>query len=106
VLLVAVMSFLASFNLGPKDQELTLAIVTTMTVLIIPCPCALGLATPISVMVGIGKAPEAAILIRNGEALQKAGRITTVTLDKTSTVTEGRPGVTDVVTLNGWTRQT
>ncbi len=106
VLLVAVMSFLAWFNFGPRDQALTLAIVTTMTVLIISCPCALGLATPISVMVGIGKAAEAGILIRNGEALQKAGRLTTVMLDKTGTVTEGRPGVTDVVTLNGWSRQT
>jgi len=73
-----------------------------MTVLIIACPCALGLATPISIMVGVGKAAEYGILIRNGDALQLAGKLDTVILDKTGTVTEGRPSVTTMVALDGW----
>jgi len=73
--------------------------VTMMTVLIIACPCALGLATPISIMAGIGKAAENGILIRNGEALQMTGKITVVVLDKTGTITEGRPQVSQVITL-------
>ena len=80
-------------------------LVTTMTVLIIACPCALGLATPISIMVGVGKAAEFGILIRNGEALQQAGKLTTVVLDKTGTVTAGRPTVTALVPVNGFDDQ-
>jgi Cu+-exporting ATPase len=101
VLIVAVMTFLAWFNLGPEPR-LSYMLVTTMTVLIIACPCALGLATPISIMVGVGKAAEFGILIRNGEALQQSRRLTTVVLDKTGTVTEGRPAVTDLVPAQGW----
>jgi len=71
-------------------------------VLVIACPCALGLATPISIMVGIGKAAEQGILIRSGEALQRARKLTTVVLDKTGTVTEGRPRVTAVETAAGF----
>ncbi|MEW6645887.1 MAG: heavy metal translocating P-type ATPase [Pseudomonadota bacterium] len=100
VLIVAVLTFLAWFNFGP-DPQLSFAIVATMTVLIIACPCALGLATPISIMVGVGKAAEFGVLIRHGEALQQAGRLTTVVLDKTGTVTEGRPQVTAIVP-RGW----
>lgn len=100
VLIVAVLTFLAWINFGPSPQ-LSFAIVTTMTVLIIACPCALGLATPISIMVGVGKAAEFGVLIRNGEALQQAGRLTTVVLDKTGTVTEGKPQVTAIVP-RGW----
>jgi len=100
VLIIAVLTFLAWFNFGP-DPRLSFAVVTTMTVLIIACPCALGLATPISIMVGVGKAAELGVLIRNGEALQQAGRLTTVVLDKTGTVTEGRPQVTAIVP-RGW----
>ncbi|GAB4292951.1 MAG: heavy metal translocating P-type ATPase [Thiohalomonadaceae bacterium] len=100
VLIVAVLTFLAWFNFGPEPR-LSFAIVTTMTVLIIACPCALGLATPISIMVGVGKAAEFGVLIRHGEALQQAGRLTTVVLDKTGTVTEGRPQVTAIVP-RGW----
>jgi len=102
VLIIAVITFLAWFNFGPVDQALTLAIVATMTVLIIACPCALGLATPISIMVGVGKAAESGILIRNGDALQQAGRLDTIVLDKTGTVTEGRPSVTQVIAVNDW----
>jgi len=102
VLIIAVLTFLAWFNFGPSGQATTLAVVTTMTVLIIACPCALGLATPISIMVGIGKAAESGILIRNGDALQQAGRLDTIILDKTGTVTEGSPSVTEIVSFDQW----
>ena len=101
VLIIAVITFLVWFNLGP-DPRLSFSLVATMTVLIIACPCALGLATPISIMVGVGKAAEYGILIRNGEALQQAGRLTTIVLDKTGTVTEGRPTVTALLPAAGW----
>ncbi len=101
VLIIAVITFLAWFNLGP-EPKLSYMLVATMTVLIIACPCALGLATPISIMVGVGKAAEYGILIRNGEALQQAGKLTTIVLDKTGTVTEGRPAVTALLPAPGW----
>jgi Cu+-exporting ATPase len=101
VLIIAVLTLLAWFNFGP-EPKLSFMLVTTLTVLIIACPCALGLATPISIMVGVGKAAEHGILIRNGEALQQAGRLTTVVLDKTGTVTAGRPTVTTLVPVNGF----
>jgi Cu+-exporting ATPase len=100
VLIIAVITFLAWFNVGPAPA-LSFAIVATMTVLIIACPCALGLATPISIMVGVGKAAEYGVLIRNGEALQQAGRLDTIVLDKTGTVTEGRPQLTDIIPFRG-----
>ena len=103
VLIIAVLTFLIWFNFG-GDMHLGFAVVTTMTVLIIACPCALGLATPISIMVAVGKAAESGILIRNGEALQQAGHLTTVVLDKTGTITEGHPKVTDVVPAKGFNR--
>ena len=95
VLIVAVLTFLVWFNFGP-DPRLSYALVTAITVLVIACPCALGLATPISIMVGVGKAAEHGILIRSGEALQRAGQLSTVVLDKTGTVTLGQPRVTAV----------
>jgi len=101
VLIIAVITFMVWANFGPEPR-LSYMLVTTMTVLIIACPCALGLATPISVMVGVGKAAEYGVLIRNGEALQAAGKLTTVVLDKTGTVTEGSPTVTDIVTADTW----
>jgi len=100
VMIIAVFTFLVWYNVGPAPV-VSYAIVATMTVLIIACPCALGLATPISIMVGVGKAAEFGVLIRNGDALQHASRITTVLLDKTGTVTEGRPALTDIVPFNG-----
>lgn len=100
VLLIAVFTMLAWFNFGP-EPKLTYMLVTTMAVLIIACPCALGLATPISVMVGVGKAAEYGVLIRKGDALQQAGRLTTVVLDKTGTITEGKPVLTALVPLGG-----
>ncbi len=104
VLIVAVVTFLAWFNLG-GEERLSYAVVTSVTVLVIACPCALGLATPISIMVGVGKAAEHGILIRNGEALQRACELTAVVLDKTGTVTEGRPSVTELVPAAGCTEE-
>lgn len=96
VLLIAIATFLAWYNVGP-EPVVSYALVATVTVLVIACPCALGLATPLSLMVGVGKAAESGILIRRGESLQQAGAITTVVLDKTGTVTEGAPAVTEVI---------
>ncbi len=101
VLIIAVITFMLWFNFGPSPV-LSFALVATMTVLIIACPCALGLATPISIMVGVGKAAEYGILIRKGDSLQQAGRLTTVVLDKTGTLTAGRPTVTSLVSAAGW----
>jgi Cu+-exporting ATPase len=101
VLITAVVTFLAWFNIGPAPV-IGFALVATMTVLVIACPCALGLATPISIIVGVGKAAESGILIRNGEALQQASRLTTVVLDKTGTVTEGHPAVVGIFPAEGW----
>jgi Cu+-exporting ATPase len=99
IMIIAVLSALAWLNFGPAPS-IAFAIVSATTVLIIACPCALGLATPMSVMVGVGKAAEAGVLIRNGEALQTASKITTMILDKTGTITEGAPKVTDVLLAN------
>ena len=103
VMLIAIFSALLWFNIGPEPQGVY-AIVTAVTVLIIACPCALGLATPMSVMVGVGKAAEAGVLIRNGEALQTASQLTTMVLDKTGTITAGRPEVVEVITVGEHTR--
>jgi Cu+-exporting ATPase len=100
VLVIGVITFLAWFNFGP-DPRLSFALVTAITVLVIACPCALGLATPISIMVGVGKAAEQGILIRSGEALQRAGQLTTVVLDKTGTISQGVPAVTRVELMDG-----
>jgi len=104
IMIIAVLSALAWLNFG-SAPSIAFAIVSATTVLIIACPCALGLATPMSVMVGVGKAAEAGVLIRNGEALQTASKITTMILDKTGTITEGAPKVTDVLLANTLTRE-
>ena len=96
IMIIAITSALAWLNFGP-DPALAFAIVSATTVLIIACPCALGLATPMSVMVGVGKAAEAGVLIRNGEALQTASKISAMILDKTGTITLGAPKVTDIL---------
>ncbi|RMH12387.1 MAG: heavy metal translocating P-type ATPase, partial [Gemmatimonadetes bacterium] len=101
VMIVAVISFAVWYTFGPEPR-LSYAAVVAVAVLVIACPCALGLATPISIMVAVGKAAEHGILIRNGEALQRARRVDTVVLDKTGTLTEGRPALTDVVAAPGW----
>ncbi|ASP49280.1 heavy metal translocating P-type ATPase [Cognaticolwellia beringensis] len=96
VMIISIVSALVWLNFGP-DPVLAFAVVSATTVLIIACPCALGLATPMSVMVGVGKAAEAGVLIRNGEALQTASKVTAMILDKTGTITEGAPKVTDII---------
>ncbi len=102
VMIIAILTFLAWFNFGPQPV-LNYAIVTMVAVLVIACPCALGLATPISLMVGVGKAAEHGVLIRNGEALETASRLTTIVLDKTGTITKGKPELTDVLPLANFT---
>jgi Cu+-exporting ATPase len=96
IMIIAIVSALIWANFGP-EPTIAFAIISATTVLIIACPCALGLATPMSVMVGMGKAAEAGVLIRNGEALQTASQITAMVLDKTGTITEGKPAVTDIL---------
>ena len=100
IMIIAVFTALMWLNFGPNPR-IAFAMVCAMTVLIIACPCALGLATPMSVMVGVGKAAEAGVLIRNGEALQSASQITAMVLDKTGTITEGKPAVSDIVPTPG-----
>lgn len=99
VMIIAVLTALAWYNLGPAPVVIHM-LVTATTVLIIACPCALGLATPISTMIGVGKAAENGVLVRTGEALQTASRLTTLVVDKTGTLTEGKPRVTDATMLH------
>ncbi|OJH08692.1 MAG: copper-transporting ATPase [Alcanivorax borkumensis] len=100
IMLIAIAAALVWFNVGPEPR-LTHMLISATTVLIIACPCALGLATPMSVMVGVGKAAEYGILIRQGEALQTSSQLDTIVLDKTGTITEGKPAVTDIVCNEG-----
>ncbi|WP_350432290.1 heavy metal translocating P-type ATPase [Shewanella sp. H8] len=100
MMIIAIVSAMVWLNFGP-EPSVGYAIVSAMTILIIACPCALGLATPMSVMVGVGKAAEYGVLIRNGEALQTASTITTMILDKTGTITEGAPKITDMIVVSG-----
>jgi Cu+-exporting ATPase len=99
VMLVAIGAALVWYNVGPEPAVVHMMIAAT-TVLIIACPCALGLATPMSVMVGVGKAAEYGALIRQGDALQTAGKIDLVILDKTGTITEGHPAVTRMTAVD------
>ena len=96
VLGLAALTFVVWFAAGPQPA-FNLALVNTIGVLIIACPCALGLATPTSIMVGTGKGAEVGVLFRNAEALERLGSVRTVVLDKTGTLTEGKPRVTDIV---------
>lgn len=98
VVAISILTFLLWYAFGP-EPSLGYAFVTSMTVLVIACPCALGLATPISVMVAVGRAAQSGILIRNGDALQTAGKLTCLILDKTGTVTEGKPVVSSIDVL-------
>ncbi len=96
VLAISLVTFLFWSSFGPEPR-LTFAIVNAVAVLIIACPCALGLATPMSVMVGIGRGAQAGILIRNAEAIEVMEKVTTVVVDKTGTLTEGKPRLTEVI---------
>jgi Cu+-exporting ATPase len=95
VLLIALFTFAAWYTVGPAPQ-LPHALTTAIAVLVIACPCALGLATPIAIMVAMGRAAQFGVLIRNGDALQSAAGITHLVVDKTGTLTEGQPRVTDI----------
>ena len=97
---IALLSFVLWLVFDPSGG-MTHGILAAVTVLVIACPCALGLATPTAVMVGIGKGAEKGILIRDAVSLETAGKIDTVVLDKTGTLTEGKPVVTDIVWANG-----
>lgn len=104
VMLVAALTVAIWLVFGP-DPALTLALVAGVSVLIIACPCAMGLATPTSIMVGTGRAAEMGVLFRKGDALQQLADVDVVALDKTGTVTEGRPELTDMVLADGFDRQ-
>ncbi len=101
VVFVALGAFAVWFVTGPSPA-LTYAIITAVTVLVIACPCALGLATPLAVLVGTGRGATNGVLFRSAEALETAGRLDTIVLDKTGTITAGHPVLTDVVVLEGF----
>jgi Cu+-exporting ATPase len=103
VMLAAALTFGVWWIWGP-DPAITFALVNAVAVLIIACPCAMGLATPTSIMVGTGRAAEMGVLFRNGEALQSLTSVDVVALDKTGTLTEGRPLLTDLILAPGFSR--
>lgn len=100
VLAVSVVTFLLWLWLGP-DPKLAYAIVNAVAVLIIACPCALGLATPMSIMVGVGRGAQAGVLVKNAEALERLEKVKLLVVDKTGTLTEGKPKVVDVFPASG-----
>lgn len=105
VMFLAALTVAVWLIVGP-DPALTFALVAGVSVLIIACPCAMGLATPTSIMVGTGRAAEMGVLFRKGDALQELSNVDVVALDKTGTVTEGKPTLTDVVMAEGFDRAT
>ena len=105
VILVAVLAFAAWAIWGP-DQKLVYGLVAAVSVLIIACPCALGLATPMSIMVGVGRGARAGVLIKNAEALERMEKVDTLVVDKTGTLTEGKPKVVAIVAAEGFEKGT
>ena len=105
VMALATLTVLVWLLVGP-DPALTFALVAGVSVLIIACPCAMGLATPTSIMVGTGRAAEMGVLFRKGDALQALSEVEVIALDKTGTVTEGQPTLTDIVVAEGLERDT
>ncbi len=109
VILIAAITFGAWYFFGPPlpinsdVDQLTRALSNMVAVLVIACPCAMGLATPTAVMVGTGKAAEQGILFRSSEALERAGKVNSVILDKTGTITKGQPAVTDIISADAFT---
>ncbi|MGE4234373.1 MAG: copper-translocating P-type ATPase [Bacteriovoracia bacterium] len=101
VVISAILTAIAWALLGP-DPKLTYAVVNSVAVLIIACPCALGLATPMSIMVGTGRGARAGVLIRNAESLETLAQVDTLVFDKTGTLTEGKPKVVQIATVNGF----
>ena len=101
VLAVSVITFAVWMWLGPEPR-LAHAIVNAVAVLIIACPCALGLATPMSIMVGVGRGAQVGVLVKNAEALERLEKITTLVVDKTGTLTEGKPKLVDVLPADGF----
>lgn len=104
VLIIAAVTFVVWWQLIPGDNPLQQALTCAVSVLIIACPCALGLATPTAIMVGTGRAAQLGILVKGGEALETAHKLDAIVLDKTGTITEGRPSVTDVIVAAGVSR--
>ncbi|ACL55831.1 heavy metal translocating P-type ATPase [Methylobacterium nodulans] len=98
---IAVLAFVAWFAFGPEPR-FTYGLLAAVAVLIIACPCALGLATPMSIMVGVGRGAQGGVLIKNAEALERMEKVTTLVVDKTGTLTEGKPAVTRVVSAEGF----
>jgi Cu+-exporting ATPase len=101
VVLIAILTFIIWAIFGP-EPSFAYGLVNAVAVLIIACPCALGLATPMSIMVGMGKGAEAGVLIKNAEALEKLEKVKTIIVDKTGTLTEGKPKLTQIITNGGW----
>ncbi|CAH1694932.1 Silver exporting P-type ATPase [Hyphomicrobiales bacterium] len=102
VIAIAVLAFIAWGAWGPEPR-LAHGLVAAVAVLIVACPCALGLATPMSIMVGVGKGAGLGVLIKNAEALERMEKVDTLVIDKTGTLTEGKPSVTTIVPADGWT---
>ena len=100
VIAIAIVAFIVWATIGP-DPRLAHALVVAVSVLIIACPCALGLATPMSIMVGVGRGAGLGVLVKNAEALERMEKVDTLVVDKTGTLTEGKPSVTQIVTAAG-----